>query len=215
MKRLLWMAPISLMILTALWVGSQGCHEVSGPVFPPTPTGTPTATATCPPTLFNGCETLTDNGTWNPVGIVYTTALSLSTLNVTQGTHSLDVDITTAAGFNQNMLILTGFTPNVWSNVYQLEMDVTVDPSVVAGAGYHTLLFVVDSSSAGKYFTFITNDTNTLNAGFQTLSWKINFSAGTMPPSAQLSKITFIYNNNATGGTGNIYVDNIRLVTCP
>ncbi len=211
MKRLLWMAPISLMILTALWVGTQGCHEVSGPTFAPTPTGTPTATATCPPTLFNGCESLAENGTWTST----TSTISLSTLNVTQGTHSLDVDITTAAGYNQNMMILNNFTPSVWSNVYALEMDLTVDASVVAGATYTQFLVVADSASAGKYFQTITSNAPSLIAGSQTAVWIIDFAVGGMPPTAALSKLTFIYNNNATGGTGNIYVDNIRLVTCP
>jgi hypothetical protein len=161
--------------------------------------------------LFNGCESLTENGTWTST----TSTITLSTQHVTQGTHSLDVDITSASGYNQNMMILTGFTPAVWSNVHQLIMDLTVDPSVVAGAGYSQFDFVVDSNSAGEYFQTISLVDPNLVAGSQSVTWNIDFAAENMPPTAALSKITFIYNNNATNPIGNIYVDNIRLVTCP
>lgn len=215
MKRLLWLAPLFLMAFSVLWVGSQGCHnQPSLPQFANTMTPTPTATTCSPPTLFNGCETLAENGTWTST----TSTISLSTLNLTQGTHSLDVDITTGSAYNQNMMILNGFSPSVWNNVYQLIMDLTVDPSVVAGEAYSQFDVVADSSSAGKYFQLIASVDPNLVAGSQSVTWVINFGAGTLLPTDPLSKLTFIYNRStpsAGQAIGNIYVDNIRLVSCP
>jgi hypothetical protein len=165
--------------------------------------------------MFNNCQTLTQNGTWNSPsnGVIYTSSLSIATI---LGTPYLDVNITTGASFNQNMLILTGFAPTVWSNVTQMIANVIVDSSVVAGTNYDQFLVVADSSSSSEYFQPIATSDPNLVAGAQSVTWILNFTAaGNMPPTASLSKLTFINNSSSSTNLGNIYINNIQLVTCP
>jgi hypothetical protein len=202
---------------TVLWLGEQGCVDRPAPVSAFIVTPCPT------PILFNSCDSLTANGSWNALtGITFTSVLSLSTFYVTQGQYSLDVNITSspANGYNQNMLQLTGFTPNVWTNISQLTMDVTVDPTVVAGASYSEFNLIA-SNNTTAYFSPISSNTPTLFAGSQSVTWNIAFApqVGTMPPTSTLYELYFIYNRSTPGAgqaIGNIYVDNIRLIqNCP
>jgi hypothetical protein len=206
----------ALLLAAGLWAAGLGCKQNIPPATAFIVTPCPT------PILFNDCESLTSNGSWNAIsGITYTSILSVSNLYFTQGAHSLDVDITTPVAYNQNMMILSGFTPNVWANYTQLTMDVTVDPTVVAGASYGQFDLIGNANVAGKYFSTFTSNAPNLLAGSQSVTWNIDFSVagGTLQPTDSLYSIYFIYNRStpSTGqGIGNIYVDNIRLIqNCP
>jgi hypothetical protein len=191
-------------LIAGLFLGLCGCRGNL-------PSAAIMAVHHCPDVLLNGCESLTENGSWTGVNAVR----SITTLNATQGTHSLDADITTASGYNQVFLNLGGFTPVDWSGMTQLLMDATVDPSVVAGAGYHQMLLMADASGAGKYFVSISSTVPNLNAGLQTLTWNLDFPSSILPTDS-LTAIYFVYNNNSTNGTGHFYADNLRLVpNCP
>ncbi len=173
------------------------------------PTATPTTA--CVPTLFNGAESLTENGTWSGGNALF----NLSTTDVTQGTQSLDINIVAGAGWNDNFLLLSGFAPTVWSGHTTLLVDANVDAGVVAGAGYTQLLLFADSSANGKYYSQISSSAPPVVAGQQTFAWTLDFpNAGTgIDASMALSNIRFIYNNSATSGMGHIYLDNMRF--CP
>jgi hypothetical protein len=226
---------LALLVIVLLFSWANGCSQ-----------RTPSAAtmeyhAPCPDTLLAGFETAPVTSVSGSVttisyvpdagvtlndpsnGVTYTSILTRSPYYVTQGLYSLDVDILTPVSFNQNIMIMTFAKPLTLTNTVQVIMDVTVDPSVVNGAGYHTLLFVADDGASNKYFQAISGDFPTINAGSQSVVWNINFSAGTINPNEGMTKWTFVYNNNATGnsngipnGTGNIYMDNLRLVpNCP
>ena len=225
LRAALWCGGLAAAALAVLGTALVGCQQS-------VPPSSAMALTPCPtPLSFNGFESLADNGALNPPtsGVTYTSLLSLSNFFVTQGNHSLDVDVTTAAAYNQNMLIFTGFSPAVWNGVAALTMDLTVDPSVLAGASYHQLLLVADTSSVrgsnpyGTFFQSITGSSPNLVAGSQSVTFNIDFSQGLILPADPLTKLTLVYNNNAAGntggtenGTGNIYVDNIQLIQkCP
>lgn len=200
-------ACFSVGILAAL----QGCttNVPSLAFYPPAPTPTPSG---CAFVLFNGAESLTENGTWTGTNSVR----GLSPLNATEGTWSLDVSISSAIGWNDNILLLGGFVPNVWGSYSQLLADVYVEPSVVAGATYSQFLLFADSSAASAYYDQISSSTPNLVAGMQTITWVLDFpiDADTNILSTDpMTSIRFIYNNSASPGTGHIYLDKIRF--CP
>lgn len=191
-------------LIAGLFLGLCGCRGNL-------PSAATMAVHHCPDVLLNGCESLTENGSWTGVNAVR----SITTLNATQGSYSLDVDITTASGYNQVFLNLGGFTPANWSGMSQLLMDVTVDSSVVVGGNYHQFLLLGDAGGAGKYFVTISSTVPNLAAGFQTITWNLDFP-GSILSTDNLTALYFVYNNNSTNGTGHLYVDNLRLVpSCP
>lgn len=209
----------ALLLAAGLWAAGLGCKQN-------VPPATAFIVTPCPtPILLNNCQAVTssnNNGSWNVIsGITYTSTLTLSPLYVTEGQYSLDVDITTPVAYNQNMMILSGFTPNIWANYTQLTMDVTVDPSVVAGASYGQFDLIGNANVTGKYFSPFASNAPNLLAGSQSVTWNLDFSVagGTLLPTDSLYSVYFIYNRStpSTGqGIGNIYVDNIQLIqTCP
>jgi hypothetical protein len=226
----------ALFFVGIFWLAGQGCQQKSAPtssmILTPCPTPilflgfedlTPTPAAGNGVTFFTSSSGVifNDPGTGS-IPTTYTSKLSLSALYATQGLNSLDVAVTQAESYNQNLLILTFNNPVIWANVSALTMDVTVDPSVVAGANWSSLQFVADSASAGLYFRTITNTSPKLSAGSQTLTWFINWTDSPTPylqPTDTISKLTFIYNrsNPSPGqGIGNIYIDNVQLIqNCP
>ncbi len=179
-----------------------------------TPTWTPTATPPGCPVLFNACDTLTDNGTWNPPtsGVTYHSALSLSTLNVTQGSHSLAVAVTTNVRWNNEIMNLTGFSPNVWTGVGQVIMDVYVSPSLISsGTTYSQLVLAASSAALGQWQI---SNYAWLNTGANSVTLNIDYSAGGLSRTDTLTELYFIFNTDSTG-TGTFYLDNIRLVQSP
>ena len=206
-----------LFVSSILWLGGQGCVDKTAPVSAFVVNPCPT------PIMFNSCDSLTANGSWNVLsGIVFTSTLALSHSYVTQGQYSLGVSINAcpANGYNQNMLQMTGFSPSVWSNITQLILDVTVDPSVVAGASYSEFT-LIGSNNTTAYFSPISTNTPPLVAGSQSVTWNIAFAptVGTIQPTDSLYELYFVHNRSSPGpgqGIGNIYVDNIRLIqNCP
>lgn len=182
-----------------------------------TPTSTPTPSATITPTptatvcflLLNGAETLTENGTWSGTNATR----AISTTDATQGTHSLQVSITTGNTWNDQMFNLSGFTPTNWSTVTQIKMDINVSPSLVTGQGWTQLEVRADSAPVSAYYQPISSDTPTLVAGQNNdVTFNINWGAGTLTPSSVITALTFIYNSGPSTVLGTFYVDNIRLV---
>jgi mannan endo-1,4-beta-mannosidase len=178
--------------------------------FTSTRTSTPSVTFTSTPTvvclsLFNSCDSLTANGTWNGTDATR----SISTTDVTQGTGSLQVNVTTANNWNLQILNLTGFTPNVWSNVAQVIMDVYVSASLISsGSTYHQFTILADSAILGQQPI---SDYPNLNAGANSVTFNITFANAGFASSTPLTQLWFVYNTDSTG-TGSFYVDNIRLV---
>jgi hypothetical protein len=216
--------------LAAAFVPCAGPQPTATPTSSATPyagTPTPTYTATLSPsptvtltpvcqTLLNGCETLAENGAW-------TGALALRSIvaagsapagAVTQGGNALYVNITVTAAWNDGIADLGGFSPAVWTPYAQLKMDVYVAPALLAGSTFAEMELVADCSTcgAGLWYQPITNDKPALVAGEQTLTWNLDFTAGTLPVASPLSKITLIFNNNSTSPLGALYIDNVRLV---
>jgi len=184
------------------------------PTSTPTDTLTPTNTATPTPVglcarLINGCESLTENGTWSGANSTRT----LSTSHVTQGSNSIDVNITTGAGWNQEVLNWSGFAPFQWDGNTQLQADVYVDGNLVTGNGatYANLELRADSTTQSVYGHVAIALNQPLVPGPQTLAWNLDYSQGTILPGSPLTKIYFIMNSDQ-GNTGHIYIDNIRLV---
>jgi len=218
------------------WLGGPGCVDKTAPVSAFVVNPCPT------PILFMGFEDLSTNiapgngmtyyvsstgvilnnpGT-GTIPTAYTATLSLSHYYVTQGQYSLDVNVNSCPsnGYNQNILQLTGISPSVWSNITQLILDVTVDPSVVAGASYSEFT-LIGSNNTTAYFSPISTNTPPLVAGSQSVTWNIAFAptVGTIQPTDSLYELYFVHNRSSPGpgqGIGNIYVDNIRLIqNCP
>ena len=171
----------------------------------PTITLSPTATVVCVQ-LFNSCDSLTANGTWSGANATR----SISTTNKTQGTGDLQVNVTTASNWNLGIFNLSGFTPNVWSNVVQVIADVFVSSSLIStGSAYHQLTLLADSASLGQQPI---SDYPNLNAGANSVTFNISFAGAGFPATTPLTQLYFVYNTDSTG-TGSFYVDNIRLVT--
>ena len=159
--------------------------------------------------LFNSFETLGENGTLQTLA---NSTYSLSTAHATQGTHSLDINVTTAApGWNDKIFKLSGFSPANWSGSYTYMMaDLYADASMIAGSSYTKMLLYGDTATSGGQ---ISSNAPTLITGQQTLVWALD----SLPTGGPVTDIYFIYNADPTVGTGNFYLDNVRLanMTCP
>jgi hypothetical protein len=176
---------------------------------PATPTNTPNPA--CTPYLLNGCEIMSENGTWGGSN----SSLAIEPMHYTQGSNALDIDITNPVSWNNGFLQLSGFTPNVWSNVTQLTMDMYVDASVLSGTTYNKLY--LDASTGGGTWQRISASNPMLSVGANSVTFNIDFTQGTVLPTNPLDMfvVTFQSDNSITN-TGNIYLDNVQLVqTCP
>lgn len=201
--------------------GANTSTATNSPTVTSSSTFTATATATTAAggctVLYNACDTLLDNGV-----LVTTTANDanpvISTLHVTQGTGSVNVDVTTYTGFNKILILNSVDQPN-WAAVTAVLMDVYVDSALVTGTTYCQLTLQADSTVQGAYGTGISPGSTNLTGGVeQTVSIPVSFGAGTILPASPLSKLYLILNSGgSTANVGNIYIDNIRLVstTCP
>lgn len=187
--------------------------------FSATPSATPSGTATpvCQ-TLINGAESLGENGTWSGGMAIRSIVASGAAPAgaVTQGGYALYANITVSAAWDDGFANLQGALPSDWSPYSQLKMDVHVAAGLVAGATYTELLLRADCSScaagAGLWYQPISADAPDLVAGAQTVTWALDFSQGTLPAGALVSKLSLVYNNNASDPVGGLYIDNIRLI---
>ena len=191
------------------------------PSATPTPTRTSTATTTLTPTitlsptptvvctvLFNSCDSLTANGTWT--GTNATRSISTTPADITQGTGSLQVVVTTGATWNDQMFNLNTFTPSNWTGVSQLMLDLYVPASLLAGTTYNNLYLFASSAAVGE--NSISADGPTLVAGWnKNLTYNIDFTKGAITPGSALIELFFIFSSSGTN-TGTLYADNIRLV---
>lgn len=160
--------------------------------------------------LLQNCESLDQgNGTFSSgdVGVV-----SISPYNHTQGTHSLKVNIST--GGSGNIAYFSGFYPNRWANVSTIIMDVTADAALVTG---NTNQFeLVGQSYAGsnpKWWSPLTAYVNVVG-GSQSVTFALNLGLGNILPTDVIDNIVLVWNTNGAG-TGNFYIDNIRLLSPP
>jgi len=185
------------------------------------PTATPTLTPTSTPcsSLFNGCETLTDNGTWD--GANATRSIVTSTTGApagfpSQGSGCMKVAVTTASGYNNAIFNLSGFTPTDFYGTTRISMDLDADSAMI-GTSYNQLLLLADSGSNAIYFAGLSSTTPTVVAGKQTLTWTIDFNnpgggASSITSAMPITKLYWVYNTSATTALGNFYVDNIKLL---
>ena len=203
----------ALLVLFALGLGfwNQGCKGT----IPSTATMRATPIPNCVPVLFNGFETLADNGTLTPANA----SMALYPLYATQGSHSLNIDIMTANNYNP-FLAIYGFTPTVWAGKAQAVLDVTADASLLVGGTYHQLQLSADAGGSGIYDYTISSSNPTLVAGSQSVTWTLDFPAPSpgnkgITPNMVLTGIHVVYNNDSfPNGVGNLYLDNFRLL-CP
>ena len=173
----------------------------------PTVTSSPTATVVCT-SLFNSCDSLTANGTWS--GTNATRSISTTAGDFTQGTGSLQVNVTTGATWNDQMFDLNNFSPSNWTGVSQLMLDVYVPASLLAGTTYNNLYLFASSAAVGE--NSISADGPSLVAGWnKNLTFNIDFTQGSITPGSALIELFFIFSSSGTN-TGTLYVDNIRLV---
>ncbi len=210
----LGLAALGLLSLLFLY---QGCTTKI-----PTLSAMKSYPSSCQPLLLNAFESLDNLSSSNPSGSSTITAnLTLSPLHVTQGVSSLDIDIynpplaSPGVVYNWNDQILydtlTPPQPTTWANFTQAIADVYIDPSVIAGATYHSLNLYAKASS-GNYQSLCSNQPS-ITSGQQSITWVID----SIPSGATLTVIFLILNANTTNGSGNIYLDNLRLVykECP
>ncbi len=235
MKNSLFTA-IGLVLLGLLTLLEPGCTTK----FPSITTMSPLSSSNCYPYIlqtFNSSSDLSNisnggqtfgTGPVTGVNSGVTVVYSLSPLYATQGNMSLDVDILSAPMTNGTVenwddKIFFYNTKNIpgmsWNDYSMLIADVYIDASVIQGAGYQQLQLWADSSATNNYYQPICLPKNQPNitAGQQALTWVIDFTAGKITPGSQLSDIYFILNANTTNGTGNIYIDDMRLAykVCP
>ena len=185
----------------------------------PTNTPTPTITPTPCTSLFNGCETLTDNGTWdgtNATRTIVTSSTGAPAGMPSQGTGCMKAQVTTASGYNNAVFNLSGFTPTDFYGTTRISMDLYADAALI-GSGYNQLLLFADSGSNAIYFTGLSSTVPNVVSGKQTLTWTIDFQnpgggASSITSAMPITKLYWVYNTSATTALGNFYVDNIQLL---
>ncbi len=181
----------------------------------------------CAPFLFHGFESNSEFS--NITGS--TDTKTLSPLHVAQGQWSLDLDITNPLpassgpgpnNWNDQFYIEAFSSPQNWNNYSQLIADIYIDPTVLAGASYSQLMLLADSPVT--FYQPICSSQPAITSGQQSVTWGINLGAGGILKAANgvvsstyLTKLYLIINANTTKGTGNVYLDNLRLVytACP
>jgi hypothetical protein len=94
-------------------------------------------------------------------------------------------------------------------------MDIYVDSSLVSGS--YNQLSLVENSAAGGYWSSITDNADIV-AGQQSVTFNIDWALGSVTGTTPMGKLLLVWNTNGTG-TGNLSIDNIRLVgtttACP
>jgi len=186
-----------------------------------TPTMVPTVTPSWTPTpvictqLLDGFESIGENG--NLSGIHASRSVEDSTTAppgaITQGCHDLRVAVTVADPWNDQILNLDGFVPTDWSQVAQVKLDLFVGPGLRTGANFSQLMLRADSAAGGQYYQPISNDHPDLVDGLnKDLTYDIQWTTGLIDATMPISRVMFIYANNSTAGTGDLRVDNLRLV---
>ncbi len=174
-----------------------------------TPSPSPTPAPGCP-VLFNDCESPAENGAWSGTGATR----AVTALHATLGTNSLRVNITAnPGGWYDQIANLSGFNPNAWSDVTDVVLDIYADASLSTGSTYHQLALFADTS--GKSYQSLVSALPSVNSGSNTVTLHLNFGAGSILPADTLTTLYFIYNSDTTVGTGNFYIDDIRLVRSP
>lgn len=192
--------------------------------FTATPTPNPAWTATHTPTFtptpcavpINGCETLTESGTWAGSSATRSIvdAATAPPGAVTQGSNCLRVQVNTGASWNDLIMNLSGFSPNVFAGAVTLSMDLHMD-ATLAGGTYNSLFLVADCGTCpgGKWYRDIAPPYD-LVAGNNQVVFNLDFSLDTDPspilPTDPISTIRLIH-NRSSAATGVFHLDNIRL----
>jgi len=180
----------------------------------PSPSLTATQTPVCQ-TLLNSCQSLAVNGTWAGGDAVRSivAAGSAPAGAVTLGSNCLAADITVSASWQDSFANLGGFSPAVWTPYAQLSADVYIPASVV-GSTYTQLELYGDCAGCGTgiWYQPIAGNVPAVVAGEQTVTWTIDYAAGTIPAGSAISNIYFILNTSAATALGTVYFDNLRLI---
>lgn len=173
-------------------------------------TSTPTQTATntagssgC--TLVYDCQALVENSySWGAAG---NAALSTSSTWFTTGSQSIDCNVSVGNTWCK-IANINSFFPISTTGMTQIIADVDVDASMIpTGTGAYDQL-VLQTNAGGTFASGAVS----LGAGPQSVTFTVSGSA----PSS-VNDYEFIYQSSGTP-TGNIYLDNIRVVftgACP
>ena len=181
----------------------------------PTPIPTDTPSPDCPH-LFNGFESLTENGTWSGSNATR----SLSTLYATQGTYSMYVTVTTApvtspTSWNDQIAVLTGFTPTDWAGYTSMTLDVYVDPNAPPWNGGWNNIYLY-GNAPGKGYREISISPYGLQTGWNRvtfpLNWNLDTNTPAIGPTDSLTSV-FLVLQTSNPQTGDFYMDNMVLHT--
>ena len=184
-------------------------------VTTPTPIPTDTPSPDCP-LLFNGFETMTQNGTWTGADATR----SLSTLYTTQGTTSMFVTIIappapSPTSWDDQVAILNGFTPGVWAPYNSLTLDVYVDPARPPWNGGWNTVYLY-GATATKGYREISVSPFGLQAGWNRVTFPLNWNLDTTnPPILATDTLTtlILVLQTSVPQTGDFYMDNMVLHT--
>jgi hypothetical protein len=198
---------LAVMAMASFLVLNQGCKGklpvASAMAGPKAAVPTPTPCVF----LLNDCESLSSgNGVFTGTGTGV--AVAISPYNATQGSHSLKVTLSTG-GYN-NMLTFTGFYPNRWTNVSKIVMDVTADATLVTGS-YNQFSLVGQSAASAKWWSPLTSNVSVV-AGSQSITFTLDWTLGNILPTEVIDDVVLVWNTGGSG-TGNFYIDNIRLIS--
>ena len=180
----------------------------------PTPIPTDTPSPDCP-RLFNGFESLTENGAWSGSNATRTQ----STLYTTQGTYGMYVTVTTVGAgspsWNDQVAVLTGFTPTAWAGYNSLTLDVYVDPSRPPWNGGWNNVYLY-GNAPGKAYREISISPYGLQTGWNRvtfpLNWNLDTTTPAIGPTDNLSSV-FLVLQTSVPQTGDFYMDNMVLHT--
>ncbi len=184
-------------------------------VVTPTPVPTDTPSPDCPK-LFNGFETLTENGTWSGTNATR----ALSTAYPSQGTYCLAVTITnppapSPTSWDDQVANLAGFTPNVWTGYNSLTLDIYVDPTAPPWNGGWNTVYLYGNAPA-KGYREISISPFGLQTGWNRvtfpLNWNLDTNVPAIGPTDALTSIIFVLQTSVPQ-VGRFYMDNMVLHT--
>ena len=139
--------------------------------------------------------------------------ISTSTTGVVTGSTSIDINVTGATSGFQVVAILGSFLPTNWTNATQLVMDVTADAALTTSCGGWCQI-TAQGTVNGNDGSSLTSSSPSISTTTQSVT--LALSGITAP--ANVTRLMIIVNSQ-NPGTGNLYLNNIRLLfgggVCP
>ncbi len=232
MKRWLLLAPLSLLVLSALWLGNQGCHNENAPMFfytatptvtlSPTPTVTSiyaTCTSTSTPALIDDFEANTNSNTavlanQCRAGFYFTFG-STANPQMNASIANPGTGYTCATGSSNNALLLTSGAVTGYGAVFALAPQAGGNPydiSQFSGIQFCGLLSSTANSAGPSSFQIDDSGSGALNANLSfTTSWStysIPFSSMTGTENLKQT-VRLLWITGTTTSSVNYYLDNI------